>query len=100
MLVCFHDDMLDRILEAYGTVRESAWADLRTFAFRDPGPFGQDCELRRFGQRLAQSGGSGGKRRAVIAVARKLACLLLHLWRTGEVYEPWHRTEPPLAATA
>lgn len=52
------------------------------------GPFGQDCELRRFGQRLAQTGGASAKRRAVIAVARKLACLLHHLWRTGEVYEP------------
>lgn len=64
------------------------------------GPFGRDCELRRFGQRLAQGGGSAGKRRAVTAVARKLACLLHHLWRTGEVYEPWHHSAPPVAVPA
>ena len=28
------------------------------------------------------------KKRAVIAVARRLAVLLLALWKTGEVYEP------------
>ena len=27
------------------------------------------------------------------AVARKLAVLLHHLWVTGDVYEPLHRTE-------
>jgi|APSaa5957512622_1039677.scaffolds.fasta_scaffold46375_1 transposase len=55
------------------------------------GPFGKDCELRRFGQRLAARGGKGAKRRAVTAVARKLAVLLLRLWKTGETYEPLRR---------
>lgn len=52
------------------------------------GPFGGDSDLRRYGQRLAQSGSQRDKARARIAVARKLACLLHHLWRTGSVWEP------------
>ena len=52
------------------------------------GPFGPECDLKRFGQELARRGGGNAKRRAVVAVARKLAVLLHHLWRTGEVYEP------------
>lgn len=53
------------------------------------GPFGKDCGLRRFGQRLAARGGPAAKKRAIVAVARKLACLLHHLWRSGEIYDPW-----------
>lgn len=52
------------------------------------GPFGPDCDLRRFGMRLYQRGGKAAKRRAVVAVARKLSILLLRLWRTGETYVP------------
>ena len=55
------------------------------------GPFGSDCNLRRFGLRLADRGGKNAKRRAVVAVARKLAVLLHRLWRTGEVYEPFYK---------
>jgi len=51
------------------------------------GPFGPDTELRRFGLRLCESGGKAAKKRAVVAVARKLAVLLHRLWVTGEVYE-------------
>ncbi len=51
------------------------------------GPFGPDSELRRFGLRLAARGRKNAKKRAVVAVARKLAVLLHHLWVTGEVYE-------------
>src|SRR5262245_55678958 len=43
VLICFHDDMLDRLLEAYGDVSEVTWDELRRFRFRDPGPFGDDC---------------------------------------------------------
>ena len=56
------------------------------------GPFGEDSDLRRWGLRLAGDGSSARKRRAVVAVARKLATLLHHLWVTGEVYKPLHRT--------
>jgi transposase len=52
------------------------------------GPFGPDSDLRRFGSRLAERGGKGAKRRAVVAVARKLAVLLHRLWSSGEVYDP------------
>ena len=52
------------------------------------GPFGKDSDLRRWGLDLAARGGKAIKKKAVIAVARKLAVLLHTLWRTGEVYEP------------
>lgn len=52
------------------------------------GPFGEDCDLRRFGERLKHRGGPGAHHRAIVAVARKLAVLLHHLWVTGEVYDP------------
>jgi len=54
------------------------------------GPFGPDCDLRRFGLKLAAQGGKNGRKRAKVAVARKLAVLLHHLWKTGEVYDPFH----------
>ena len=50
------------------------------------GPFGPDCDLRRFGQTLAARGGKNAKRRAVVAVARKLAVLMHHLWKDGDGY--------------
>ena len=54
------------------------------------GPFGIDCDLRRWGLKLAERGGKSGKKRAIIATARKLAVLLHRLWVSGEVYEPLH----------
>ena len=64
------------------------------------GPFGEDCNLRRFGQRICDRGGKNGKRRAVVAVARKLAVLLHHLWVTGEVYDPLYRPSGALQKAA
>lgn len=52
------------------------------------GPFGPDCDLRRYGERIRASGSQGARAKARIAVARKLAVLLHRLWMTGEVYEP------------
>lgn len=52
------------------------------------GPFGQDSDLRRHGLKIAERGGKNAKRRAVVAVARKLSVLLHHLWVTAEAYEP------------
>ena len=52
------------------------------------GPFGKDCDLRRWGLELASRGGATAKKNAGLAVARKLAVLLHRLWLTGEVYEP------------
>jgi len=54
------------------------------------GPFGEDSDLRRWGLKLAERGGKRGKKRAIIAVARKLAVLLHHLWISCEAYEPLH----------
>jgi transposase len=52
------------------------------------GPFGPDTDLRRYGLRLCERGGKNAKKRAAVAVARKLAVLLHRLWVSGEVYEP------------
>lgn len=52
------------------------------------GPFGADCDLRRYGLHLAARGGKAAKKRAATAVARKLAVLLHRLWVTGANYEP------------
>jgi len=56
------------------------------------GPFGEDCDLRRWGLKLAGDGKNKIRRnKAVIAVARKLAVLMHRLWQTGEVYEPLYQ---------
>jgi transposase len=57
------------------------------------GPHGKDSDLRRFGQRICARGGKNAKKRAVVAVARKLAVLLHRLWVSGEVYEPLRNSE-------
>jgi len=57
------------------------------------GPNGPDTDLRRWGQKLGSSGGDRGKKRAVVAVARKLAILLLVLWKTGAKYEPLRNSD-------
>jgi len=64
------------------------------------GPFGVDCDLRRWGLKLAERGGRNGKKRAIVATARKLAVLLHHLWVSGEVYEPLHNSQPPTMMAA
>jgi transposase len=51
---------------------------------------GPDTNLQRWGKKLAASGGKKGKKRAVVAVARKLGILLLRLWVSGETYDPFH----------
>lgn len=52
------------------------------------GPFGEDSDLRRWGFKLAERGGKNAKKRAKVAVARKLAVLMHRLWVTGEDYVP------------
>jgi len=64
------------------------------------GPFGPDCDLRRWGLKLAERGGKNSKKRAIVATARKLAVLLHHLWVSGEVYEPLHNSSPTTVAAA
>ena len=62
------------------------------------GPFGEDSDLRRWGLKLAARGGKNAKKRAVVAVARKLAVLLHRLWVSGEVYEPLRNSQAMNAA--
>jgi len=64
------------------------------------GPFGPDTDLRRYGLRLCERGGKNAKKRAAVAVARKLAVLLHCLWVSGEVYEPLRQGLPPTIAPA
>jgi transposase len=52
------------------------------------GPFGKDSDLRRHGEKIASRGAKNAKKRAVVAVARKLSVLLHSLWVSGDVYEP------------
>lgn len=52
------------------------------------GPFGPACDLRRHGEAIAARGGTNAKKRAVVAVARKLAVLLHRLWVSERVYDP------------
>jgi transposase len=52
------------------------------------GRFGPDSDIRRWGLSLMVRGGKNAKKRAVVAVARKLAVVMHKLWVTGEVYEP------------
>ena len=56
------------------------------------GSFGPDCDLRRYGERIAGDGKNKiRKRKAVVAVARKLAVLMHHLWKTGDKYDPCYK---------
>jgi transposase len=59
------------------------------------GRFGPDSALRRWGLKLASSGGKRGKKRALVAVARKLAVMLHSMWRSSQPFRPF-----PQPATA
>jgi transposase len=53
------------------------------------GPFGPDCDLRTWGLKLADRGGKNAKKRAAVAVARRLACMLHSMWTNNTEYEPF-----------
>jgi len=59
---------------------------------------GPDTDLQRWGRGLASHGGKNAKKRAIVAVARKLGILLHRLWVTGEVYEPLRNSQARPAA--
>jgi transposase len=61
------------------------------------GPYGEDCDLRRYGEAIAARGGKNAKKRAAIAVARKLAVMLHRLWVSKADYDP-DRTQRHRAA--
>jgi len=56
------------------------------------GPFGPDCDLRRKGERLIERGGQRAKKKAVVAVARSLAVIMLTLWKKNSPYQPLRQT--------
>lgn len=58
------------------------------------GPFGPDCDLRRHGLKLAARGGKAAKKKAITAIARKLAVLMLTLWQRQSDYKPLRDREP------
>lgn len=62
------------------------------------GPFGIDCHLRRHGLTIASRGGKNARKRAAVAVARKLAVLMHHLWITKQTYIPLMNTGVSAAA--
>lgn len=64
------------------------------------GPFAKDSDLRRHGEKIAGRGGKNAKRRAVVAVARKLSVLLHRLWVTGETYQPLYNARGAGTASA
>jgi transposase len=57
------------------------------------GPFGSDSDLRRHGEKIASRGGKNAKKRAAVAVARKLSVLLHRLWVTAEIYDPLYNAK-------
>lgn len=62
---------------------------------------GPDSELRQWALRLAERGGKNGKKRAVVALARKLTVVLYRIWSTGDSYRPFpNATEVPAEAAA
>jgi transposase len=61
---------------------------------------GTDSDLKRWGLKLAGRGGKNAKKRAIVAVARKLAILLHRLWVTAEVYEPLRNSRTATASQA
>ena len=61
------------------------------------GHFGEDCDLRRFGERLTKRGGKAAKKRAAVAVARKLAVVMHRIWADQSDYKPFMKT-PIVAA--
>lgn len=58
------------------------------------GPFGKESDLRASGLALAARGAKTGKKKAIVAVARKLSVVMLSIWRSGEAYEPVRKNKP------
>lgn len=63
------------------------------------GRHGQDSALRRWGLGLAARGGKSAKRKAIVAVARKLAVLLHVLWKSDTDFDPFYGTDLRQAAS-
>lgn len=66
------------------------------------GHFGPECALREQGLLLAARGGKAAKKKAVIAIARKLAVMMMAMWQKGTDYKPFpegKKSKPALAAS-
>ncbi len=59
---------------------------------------GQDCHLRRWGLALCERGGKNAKKRACVAVARKLSVVMLALWKSASDYDPMRNVSESVAA--
>jgi len=59
------------------------------------GHFGPDCALREHGLKLVARGGKAAKKKATIAIARKLAVMMIAMWKNGGEYQPYP-PEPPV----
>ncbi|OVE73496.1 IS110 family transposase [bacterium B13(2017)] len=57
------------------------------------GPFGNDCDLRQHGLKIMQRGGKNTKKKAIVAVARKLSVLLHRLWKDKAIYDPFYNSK-------
>jgi transposase len=57
------------------------------------GPFGKDCDLRRHGMRIAERGGKNARKRAKVAVARKLAVVMMAMLKQQAEYRPLREAE-------
>lgn len=58
------------------------------------GPFGTDCMLRRWGLKFIAEKGEKSKKKARVAVARKLAVQLLSLWKNKQEWQALHGLAP------
>ena len=56
-------------------------------------PFGTECDLRSKGLQLAERGGQRAKKKAVVAIARKLAVLMLSLLKSDKPYQAHHNPQ-------
>jgi len=67
------------------------------------GPFGQDCDLRRWGLGRIGDGNTkqsrAEKKKTLTAVSRKLAVLMLTLWKSGAAYDPLYEAKRRERAT-
>jgi transposase len=60
------------------------------------GPFGEDSDLRRWGLKLAERGGKNAKKRAVVAVARKVGgttASVVGQWRSVRTAAQYHKSD-------
>src|SRR6202000_2093998 len=51
------------------------------------GHFGPDSTIKRWGLKLAAGGGKRARKRAIVAVARKLAVMLHSMWQSGKSFQ-------------